>query len=497
MLRAIRCYGRTFHVMFLLLVFGTSPSRSEEATENISKSKADSVEEKVVSGVPTHRQMSIIPANVDGQSQVSLTCFCLTPDDRIVAGCVGETGELRVFDIEGKYIESWSAPVKPEAIFVQADGTILLAGEGQLAKLSSNGKLELQKTAPQAAAVNANPEKIREEVIAQAKQRAEQFAKQSETFNTMIERADTEIAKLNKRVAELEVSAAEASNETEKQPDANEQLDATDSPKHSEREIRSIKQRLAMHERAKKQYESSKAQFAEMVGANASGELTEEQIEEAVKSSTAYKLKASSISATNDEVFLATRALAGYGYEIWRMDSKFENPSQIVSELRGCCGQMDVAANANGLFVAENSRHRVCRFDREGKSLGAWGEGAREGLEGFGSCCNPMNVAFGPGDAVYTAEDNTGRIKKYTVDGKLLALVGSVELVPGCKNVSIAVSNDGSRVYMLDITRNHIVRMDAQPADETAGLDDTAPESGGVADALVKGFRSFFASEGK
>lgn len=34
-----------------------------------------------------------------------------------------------------------------------------------------------------------------------------------------------------------------------------------------------------------------------------------------------------------------------------------------------------------------------------------------------------------------------------------------MDLVPGCKNVSIAVSHDGDHVYMLDITRNHIVVM--------------------------------------
>ena len=78
-----------------------------------------------------------------------------------------------------------------------------------------------------------------------------------------------------------------------------------------------------------------------------------------------------------------------------------------------------------------------------------------------------MNVAFGPDGVVYTAEDNTGRIKRYSPDGKLLGLVGSVELVPGCKNCSIAVSSDGSRVYMLDITRGHIVRMERYKPGET------------------------------
>jgi hypothetical protein len=39
-----------------------------------------------------------------------------------------------------------------------------------------------------------------------------------------------------------------------------------------------------------------------------------------------------------------------------------------------------------------------------------------------------------------------------------------VDLVPGCKNVSIAVSPDADKVYMLDLTRNHIVMMKTRPA---------------------------------
>ena len=101
-----------------------------------------------------------------------------------------------------------------------------------------------------------------------------------------------------------------------------------------------------------------------------------------------------------------------------------------------------------------------------------------------------MNVAFGPGEAIYTAEDDTGRIKRYSADGKLLGLVGAVELKPGCKNCSIAVSSDGSRVYMLDITRNLIVRLDARPADEVAAEIEkvkNAPAGSNTSDGSTTG----------
>ncbi len=430
----------------------------------------------------THRQTAIIRANVDGQPQVSVTCFCLTPDDRIVAGCTGPSAELRVFDAEGNYIETWPAPVKPDAIFVCTDGRILVAGEGQLVRLTPGGEVELQKEAPHTAAVNANPDKIREEVIQQAKQQHEQFAQRLGVFDQMIERADAELAKFERQIAALEEAEQRAAQDSGEQSAAGGEQPPRPIRPAMNKDF--FKQRVAMLERSKEQYETLKAQQADAKAPPA--ELSDEQIDERVKSSIAYKLKASSVGATGDEVFLATRALAGYGYEIWRMDREFENGASIVSQLRGCCGQMDVKANEHGLFVAENSRHRVCRYDREGKLLGTWGHSARQGIEGFGSCCNPMNVAFGPDDAVYTAEDSTGRIKRYSVDGELLGLVGSVDLVPGCKNVSIAVSADGSRVYMLDITRRHIVRLDSRPAEEVIGqASDSA--AGDIAGAIARG----------
>ena len=437
----------------------TPAAEAPAATAEAPAANADQIPE-----TPSHRQTTIIQANVEGQPQTSITCFCLTPDDRILAGCAGQSGEIRVFDKEGKFVETWSIPVTPDAIYVRADGTIFLAGEGQVLQLSSKtGRILLQKEAPHAAELNANPQQLREQIVAQAKQRADAMAQQVKQFDDMIARSDKEIAKLNEQLAEMQTAAEAQQSDNE---DAAEKPAATLARSNARQ--KQLERRIAMHEQRKTQYEAVKAQWGEIAKQNPPAELTEEQIDAQVKASLAQTMKVSSISATDDEVYLATRAAVGYGFQIWRCDSQFENAKSIVSELRGCCGQMDVKANANGVFVAENARHRVCRYDREGTLVTAWGEGARNGLEGFGSCCNPMNVAFGPDDVVYTAEDNTGRIKRYSPDGKLLSLVGNVDLVPGCKNCSIAVNADGSQVYMLDITRNHIVRMDEKPASESA-----------------------------
>jgi hypothetical protein len=437
-------------------------------------------------GVATHRQASTIAIDKAGQPGAKLVSFCLTADDKILAGCAGSEGEIRVIDAAGKQLDRWSLPVTPEAIYSRADGAIFVAGDGQILKLSSTGKVELSKQSPQAIALNEHPEELRKEVIEQAKQRAEQYGKQAEMYDKMIERADKEMDSINKQLADLDKDAKEPKAEEEKGVPVKQEIGA----RRAAMQKQSLKQRLEMYKRQKEQYAKAKEQFAEIVGAVPPEQLTDKKIDEQVKASMKYKLKASSISALNDDVFIATHATLGYGFDVWKMNDKFENPAKIVTGLSGCCGQMDVKANKDGLFVAENSEHRVCRFDRDGKSIAKWGQSARTGLEGFGSCCNPMNVAFGPGEAIYTAEDDTGRIKRYSADGKLLGLVGAVELKPGCKNCSIAVSSDGSRVYMLDITRNLIVRLDARPAAEVAAEIEkvkNAPAGSNTSDGSTSG----------
>lgn len=408
-------------------------------------------------GVPTHKQVQLLSAKADGESPLQVSCFCLTADNGILVAGAANCGEVREWDSEGHATATWKLPVNPEAIFARADGTVLVAGEGKVLKLSAKGEIELQKDAPHMAELKENPEKIRAEIIAQAKQRAELLSKQGEVFQKRIDMLEKSLATMEEQLAELKKEAEKNASQ-----------------------IAELEKKIALQRRQQELYSKAKVQWDNNKQSRQPAELTEEQIEAQVKATIAYKQKASSICANGDEVFLATRAAEGYAYVIWRMDDSFENAAVIVKDLRGCCGQMDVKANDKGVFVAENGRHRVCRYDREGKEVCTWGFGSRTGFEGFGSCCNPMNVAFGPGDVVYTAEDDTGRVKRYSADGKLLGIVGAVDLKPGCKNVSIAVSSDGKQVYMLDITRNQLARLEARPADEVAADREaakTAPQA--------------------
>jgi hypothetical protein len=104
---------------------------------------------------------------------------------------------------------------------------------------------------------------------------------------------------------------------------------------------------------------------------------------------------------------------------------------------------------SNDIIVAENTRHRFAKYDRDGKELVTGGKRGKETEPGcFGGCCNPMNVRSCGGD-VLTAESE-GIIKKFSSTGEFMTIVGTVNISGGCKNVAIAATKDESRIYFCD-----------------------------------------------
>ena len=87
------------------------------------------------------------------------------------------------------------------------------------------------------------------------------------------------------------------------------------------------------------------------------------------------------------------------------------------------------------------------------------------------------HIRFDSEGYVYTSEASVGSIKRYTPDGKFLGMVGSAKIIPGCKHVAIDVSEDGERVFVLDITRSQIVVLAARNVEVAEAADTTT--SGG------------------
>ena len=151
--------------------------------------------------------------------------------------------------------------------------------------------------------------------------------------------------------------------------------------------------------------------------------------------------------------------------DIYRFNRDLTDAKKIIEQQYGCCSHIDMQVMNGELLIAENSRQRVNRFDRDGKSLWRWGKRDRTGIEGFAACCNPVNIDIGPGNILYTAESGIGRIKKYTPEGEFLGVVGYVDttefdrgsrLAAQTCYIPIEVNKDASRVYVMDVRANLI-----------------------------------------
>lgn len=407
----------------------------------------------------THSQKQLLKVHVESLPKRMLKTFCLAPDGRVFAACgASSEGDVRIFSPEGELLSHWEIDFEPEAINVGSDDRLYVAGQGTLARYELDGKLVNTSDAPHAEALRNSREDMREQVIASHKSQFEWMTEYVEDLEGQIEEIDKRIAAAKEEAEAKAKTAAKADEEAgAEDADADEAAPLSKLARWLSARATGRPANQSQDEVMRESLQRQLTMYEQMLERQGGEELTEEQIEERIDRSIAYKMKVASISESDGEVFFATGAKKGYGFAVWRTSRHFDNAEEIITGLSGCCGQMDVQACCDGIFVAENSRHRVACFDRQGNELRDWGSGDRNSVEGFASCCNPMNVAFGADGSVYTAESKVGRVKKYTKEGVLTSLVGKVDLIPGCDKVTIAVSPEGDRVYMLDITRNHIV----------------------------------------
>ncbi|MGI9467146.1 MAG: hypothetical protein ACR2OA_08505 [Rubripirellula sp.] len=394
-------------------------------------------EVKSIDDQSTHAQTGIIQFT-GASSVLKVNAFCLNNQGQIIAVCGNGPGEVRVANDDGKILNSWKVNVKPESVGVAEDDTILVGGEGKLFRFAPNGKLITKVASPHAARLRDSKAQLRSEALA--------TLKRSMTARDPIAMAESRVTSYENMLTQLKTRKESGT------------LNAS--------EERLIKMLPDLMERYQKQVDDLKraALDSDEPETKSDTEPTEAQINSLVDSMIRTKMRVSSISSTGNHLFVTTRGTTGYGYDVWKMDLQFKDAAVIVSGLSGCCGQMDVQCCESGIYVAENSRDRVVHYDINGTEINKWGKSDRTGINGFTSCCNPMNVCFDKKGYVYTAESGSGRIKCFDSNGALVSYVGDVDLVPGCKNVSIAVSHVNAKVYMLDLTRNHIKVMEPKPA---------------------------------
>jgi hypothetical protein len=161
------------------------------------------------------------------------------------------------------------------------------------------------------------------------------------------------------------------------------------------------------------------------------------------------------------------------GYEVWRTSSTFEKSGRVIDGLRGCCGQMDIITKGDKILTAENTKFQVGFYDLTGAKLTSFGKRHSEDENGFGSCCNPMNVLCCSNGDIITAESSIGHIKRFSDKGDLLAVIGRARIGGGCKHVALGHDEKRDRYYVQYQDMNHICIMlpNAEAAPLVAELD--------------------------
>jgi len=424
------------------LVFGYVPrlTAEESVPATIKNSPASHKQRKVVQAANTQKGEKLEDFCIDTRGRI---LALLGPADQHEPGFMGAIAEavseafngsgktgrksppkfenaVHVYDADGALLEKWPVGFAGQAINTAPDGTILIGGDGHLARFDASGKKLHEAASPQMTYINQNPEDMRERAKEQLESDRTTFAEQVKMFEDQL-----------KEIKAAKEKEKKEGKESKAVKPAEEGADAAINEEQFAQIIQSYKTHLKV--------------------------LEKQTVEETLQQVLGRAKRTHSIAASDTEVFVTCPALAGYGYGVWRTDAQFGQAKEIIKSLSGCCGQMDVQCCNGELYVCENSRHRVIRYNREGKEVGQFGKRDRDGEgENFGGCCNPMNLCFNKDGNLYVSESN-GVVKHFTPQGKYLGIVGIADVQPGCKNSCVGVTADDSRLFYIDIYKSQIV----------------------------------------
>ena len=133
-------------------------------------------------------------------------------------------------------------------------------------------------------------------------------------------------------------------------------------------------------------------------------------------------------------------------------------------------GVLDFARDEDGVLVVANpGMHRVERWDPDGSRLGYFGRFGQHDPAAFPGCCNPTNLALGPGGEVVVSEKAGPRVKVYDREGELLEVVAdSVQFDPACKNMDLAVDAGGA-IGVADTVGLSLAIFEPRPEPAAAG----------------------------
>lgn len=377
----------------------------------------------------THKQVRTIVPEYQGV-RVHLNTFCLGPDQNLylccnadgVAGANPSNGVVLVYSGEGELVREIPLSFAPQAINFSSQGAMFLAGSGKIARLSANGRVEIEKDAPNIG--------NKEEMLEQLTKAAEQQRK------TITASYTGQLERIKKQIAAIDEESETA--------DPDDKKGAT----RRERRMRMLTQQRDQWQTIVDQIEQS---FA-------------------VPSEDALRqvMRSSGLAVSEQDVFVSLPNTVGYGYSIYRLNHDLEESKVVKGDVGGCCGQLDIQSDGENLLIAENTSFTVGIYDRNGKKLTSWGKRGRTEPDGFGSCCNPMNVRCCPNGEILTAESSIGDIKRFSKKGEFLGFVGRASVAGGCKHVAIGWDNKRDWHYMMHQDKSTVavlVPKDQAPAE--------------------------------
>lgn len=318
-------------------------------------------------------------------------------------------GALQVYNSDFELKNHIPLPFVPTAVNVDQSGNIFVGGNGKIHKLDPTGQLITSCEAP--SVIGLDKKAVRESIEAQQ--------------------------------IEMKKMRENALKSYEKQID---KIEAIEEDKRTKRQKRTLKSYKMALEQMKKALPASPKEI----------KVTDQQVEMMVQ----QKGMVRAIAVDGDQVFIVCPARKGYNYTAWRMNSNLKDAKKVIKRLSGCCGQLDLQCHDGKIFVAENTKFRVTAFSPEGKKLSSFGKAARKGGEGFGSCCNPMNVRCTDNGDIITAESSIGKIKRFNQAGELVAYVGRARIGAGCKHVAVDFDSKKNRYYIQYEDKNEICVMD-------------------------------------
>lgn len=375
--------------------------------------------------VSTHKQAHIIKPMHNGKP-IALNTFCLDTAGNILA-CVGGTSiqyvmnpdgsqeartiespqQLQIYSPDGKLTRSTDLPFMPTAVNTAPDGSVFVAGAGKVARLSGEGELLITVDSPHIGDLDSFRKRIEEAASKQLEASTERYREQ--------------LVLIEARIKAIQDKTADEQTELEKK-------------------------RLKTYQQQKSLYENQLSSFEKNAG----------QPSTSSNQAINRKLGITALAVTSKDIFLCTNSVEGSGHEVWRTTHEFSEPKRVVEKLGGCCGQCDIQATESHLILAENTKFKVALLNRDGERLSDFGKGDRKAVDGFGSCCNPMNVRCCDNGDILTAESSIGTIKRFNKDGELLGVIGKAAIGGGCKHVAVAFDSGRNRYYMMNIDKDHV-----------------------------------------